>query len=76
MRIETLKLDPCTLGEQEILIERSRINGMHEGIKEVIEQIERIEDFNSMVRQITSDDILRLKNELDILVYKNWPNKS
>ncbi len=75
MVISSLQLDADTRTEQEILIDRARIDGNHEGIKRVIKEIEDIESFNAMIRQVTSEDFVRLKNKLGILVYKNWPNK-
>ena len=74
--MEILQLDTCDMSEQEILIERARIDGCHEGIKRVIKEIENIEAYNAMMRQITSDDLIILKDKLGILVYKNWPRKS
>jgi hypothetical protein len=74
--MQILKLNPCNRTEQEILLDRTRISGIHEGIKKVIEEIEKIESSNAMMRQVTSQDFIRLKDELGILVYKNWPNKS
>lgn len=74
--MQILQLDTDNRTEQEISIERARINGMHEGIKEVIKQIEEIESFNEMCGEKFSEDLFKLKNNLGILVYKNWPRKS
>lgn len=74
--MEVLQLNLCNMTEQEILIERARIDGAHEGIKRVIKEIENMEAFNAMMCQVTSEDMIRLKYSLGILVYKNWPKKT
>lgn len=74
-QMETLQLNEDTRIATEIEIDRARIEGMHQGIKEVIYQIEKIEENNMICAQMTCIDILRLKDALGILVYKNWPKR-
>lgn len=75
MKIEFLTLDPDRRSEEEIKIDRARINGIHEGIKEVIKQIEKIEILRINMGYSVSTEFVKLKNQLGMMVYKNWPQK-
>lgn len=50
--------------------------GQHDGIKKVIEEIDKVE--GKLVRQgyMLSKDVELLRNGLGRLVYENWPNRN
>ena len=73
--METLKLNETTLTEEEHKLETARIAGMHDGIKRVIIEIEKVEQIFINHGAKVHHEFITLKNNLGELVYKNWPNK-
>ena len=75
MIVETLKLNPDTRPEEEIKIDRARINGMHEGIKQVIREIDDVISYYNAISEPISSEFNMLRNKLGRQVYKYWPRK-
>ncbi len=69
-----LKLDPDNRTEHQKQIDRAFISGIHEGIKDVIKEIIKIEDEFISYGIDISMEFINLKNKLGLLVYKNWPD--
>jgi hypothetical protein len=58
-----LKLDPDTRTPAEIAINKARIEGMHDAIKEVIKQIEMIEHRQQAIGYSIAPEFIRLRDE-------------
>lgn len=69
---QTLKLDPDNRTPHQIEIDRARIQGAHDVIKLIIDKIRNIENTMQACGYEISQEFTRLKNELGIMVYKDW----
>lgn len=72
MITETLKLNPDNRTEHEIELDRARIQGAHDAIKLIIDKIIKIENTMQACGYEISQEFTRLKNELGVMVYKDW----
>lgn len=71
---EELKLIPDSRTEKEIELDRARICGAHEAIKIILHKIMKVENTMQACGYEISEEFTRLRNELGVMVYKNWPH--
>lgn len=56
-------------------VEKTYVDGLHEGFKHVINEIDSLEQQLKWGNYEISSQLIQLKNNLGIKVYKNWPQR-